>query len=190
MPTTVNLYRNGNATSPRMDNVRSTDVTIQDRSGVPWVVGGSGGISTYDTRDDRRYWWQLPSGSAVPAGLNLVLDPDLPGHWLWEPGSDMTLANYKQLLLQVAPWERVTLMSDETGLLDNAPLSPAFAALSPKVARFLLGAVDAQLAQHLGALDTAGEDDASELTNDVMLYRLIQAQLRKRLASLAGPAGT
>ena len=177
MPTDRDLYRNGNANSPRMDNVRPSDVTIQNRAGVNWVVGGSGGISTFTRAQGPKNWWRLPAGAAVPNGADL----SVPGHWLWEPEDDMTLTNYQQLLLQVGPWGKINLMEQED-LAENVPLSPAFAALSPKVARFLLQAVEEQLARQHQLMADMTDDQRSDLGNDSALYTLIQAQLKKKLS--------
>jgi hypothetical protein len=45
--TSVDLYRMGNATSPRMDKVRDQDVENYEKNGEIWIVEGSGGISTF-----------------------------------------------------------------------------------------------------------------------------------------------
>ena len=44
--TPIDLYRSGNANSPRMDNVRSQDVATYEDNGQAWVmVTLTGGIS-------------------------------------------------------------------------------------------------------------------------------------------------
>ncbi|MDM9385826.1 hypothetical protein QUB80_34815 [Chlorogloeopsis sp. ULAP01] len=39
-----------NATSARMDNVRSQDIGIYEENGEMWIVANSGGISTFAVR--------------------------------------------------------------------------------------------------------------------------------------------
>lgn len=191
MPTTTILYREGNTTSPRMDNVRQQDITIYQNQGVSWVQTGTGGISTWSVDNGNLKMWSLPLGSAIPNQLQVVLDPNLANHYLWEPTQNMTLANYKLLLNQVAPWARIRMeetSKESTVLKPSAELSPAFASLSPKVARFLLMAVDAQIDQHKTLLETANEDDASDLGNDLTLYQMIQEQLQLSLAQISSPS--
>lgn len=45
--TSCDLYRRGNSTGPRMDNVRPRDVKTFLKNGVVWVEGRSGGVSTF-----------------------------------------------------------------------------------------------------------------------------------------------
>jgi len=46
--TPIDLYRQGNANSPRMDNVRSKDIATYELDGEVWVNGGlGGGVSTF-----------------------------------------------------------------------------------------------------------------------------------------------
>jgi hypothetical protein len=64
--TAVDLYRRGNATSPRMDHVRpNKDIAIYENNGQIWVketlVDGQtlGGISTFSVQGIGRLWKPL-----------------------------------------------------------------------------------------------------------------------------------
>ena len=106
--TTVALYRSGNATSPRMAEVRTAltpainpDVEIEiEPSGLVLVKENSGGVSTWEQPDnDWRRAWCLHAGSLFPKCLRLWNDE--PGHWLWEPAFKMPLDDYQRALAAV-----------------------------------------------------------------------------------------
>jgi len=99
--TPVDLYRRGNATSPRMDHVRSIDVTSFTRNGVEWVAARSGGISAFASSSPpgRGRIWHLPAGGRYSD--ELVLNNDHGAHWSWEPAQDMELTRYRALLAAV-----------------------------------------------------------------------------------------
>jgi hypothetical protein len=95
------LYRRGNATVPRIDNVRPSDIAIISQTGVDWVRSRSGGVSCFDYTPPPgtgRIWY-LPAGASYPDELYLRDDGN--GHWNWEPEIDMTLADFKALLAAV-----------------------------------------------------------------------------------------
>jgi hypothetical protein len=107
--TPVALYRQGNASSPRMDNVRpNKDITVYEQQGELWVMlnlegeslpGGmsrSEGISTFDTPGSGKNWWKLDLGTDIPPELEVV--NDRPGHWLFQPSRPMLLEQYKEAL--------------------------------------------------------------------------------------------
>ncbi|WP_449418739.1 Tse2 family ADP-ribosyltransferase toxin [Phormidium nigroviride] len=107
--TPVALYRQGNASSPRMDNVRpNKDITVYEQEDELWVMlileGGrlSGGmsrlegISTFETPGSGKNWWKLDEGTDIPPELELV--NDRPGHWLFQPSRPMTVVDYKKAL--------------------------------------------------------------------------------------------
>ena len=100
--TPVQLYRRGNASSPRLDHVRPIDVTIFIRNGIEWVAARSGGISTFafPTLPGRGRIWRLPAGTQYPD--ELILNNDHGDHWSWEPAQDMALSRYRTLLSAVA----------------------------------------------------------------------------------------
>jgi hypothetical protein len=101
--TPLSLYRSGNATSARLDRVRtegpSRDVdTRLDAEGNIWVIANGKGMSTSDAADSdwRGIPWRLPQGHHYSDVL-LVWN-DAPGHWVWQPGEDMLLSDYVQAL--------------------------------------------------------------------------------------------
>lgn len=107
--TPVALYRQGNASLPRMDNVRpNKDITVYEQQGELWVMltleagrlsGGisrSEGISTFDSPGSGKNWYKLDLGTDIPPELELVNDRD--GHWLFQPSRPMTLEKYKEAL--------------------------------------------------------------------------------------------
>jgi hypothetical protein len=97
--TTEELYRRGNTTSPRMDNVRvPADVMSFMRNGIEWVSSRSGGVSTFasPTPQGTGKIWHLPKGTTYPDELFLVNDQA--DHWSWEPAHDMEMAVYRGLL--------------------------------------------------------------------------------------------
>jgi hypothetical protein len=99
--TTVDLYRRGNTTSARLDNVRQQDVTIFQQNGVDWVQGRSGGVSTFATNPPPGSGkvWHLPSGNTYPPELYVWNDHG--DHWSWEPDFDMPFADYRSALASV-----------------------------------------------------------------------------------------
>jgi len=109
--TPVALYRQGNASSPRMDNVRPNDITVYEEPGELWVmltleaeklpkgISRSEGISTFDTPGSGRNWWKLDQGTDIPP--ELVLVNDRPGHWLFQPSRPMPLEIYKEALHRI-----------------------------------------------------------------------------------------
>ena len=96
----VDLYRFGNASSPKMDNVRSTDLDTFQHNGVLWVVHETGGVSTFDNpKGQTKNVWRLPKGSSIPNRLKLVNDRD--DHWTWMPAVDMPMTEFQEILREV-----------------------------------------------------------------------------------------
>ncbi|XZN93159.1 MAG: hypothetical protein ACM65M_10185 [Microcoleus sp.] len=96
--TPLNLYRQGNANSARMDNVRpNKDVATYEENGQVWVEATlGGGISTFATQRSGKNWWKLDEGTDIPGELNLVNDHN--DHWLWKPSYTMPIDEYKEAL--------------------------------------------------------------------------------------------
>ncbi len=100
--TTVDLYRRGNASGPRMTQVRiGKDVLTYSAGGTDWVAARSGGVSTFSTLGPGRNWWVLPAGSDYPDDLIVVNDHG--NHYSWEPNADLPLADFVTLLGSVEP---------------------------------------------------------------------------------------
>ena len=103
--TSVDLFRSGNSTSARLNRVRTTgpdrDVdTRLDAAGAEWVVKNGKGVSTADSIDPAwtGHLWKLSAGHTY-SNLLVVWNDD-PGHWVWEPASDMLLSEYVDALTQ------------------------------------------------------------------------------------------
>jgi hypothetical protein len=101
--TPVDLFHSGNATSARLDQIRtagsSADVdTITDAAGGVWVIANGKGASTSDAADPdwRGRPWKLAKGHSYSA-LLLVWNDD-PGHWVWQPTHDTILTDYVDAL--------------------------------------------------------------------------------------------
>lgn len=100
--TTTNLYRRGNASSPRMDHVRAgKDIYTFEKNGALWVAARSGGVSTFSIQDPGKNWWELPQGYIYPDNLYVVNDHG--NHYSWEPHVDMPLSDYVVLLAALNP---------------------------------------------------------------------------------------
>ncbi|PPJ64072.1 hypothetical protein [Cuspidothrix issatschenkoi] len=107
--TPITLYRQGNANSPRMDNVRpDKDIACYDKDGQVWVMttlpdGKSpGGISTSAHPGYGKNWWKLEAGMKIPDQIELVNDDD--DHWLWKPIQNMPLDDYKAALKKIGAY--------------------------------------------------------------------------------------
>jgi hypothetical protein len=106
--TPIDLFRSGNSSSPRLDNVRISgpdpDVdTFADHTHMIWVIANGKSVSSSDAVDPT--WtgkpWRLPAGSTFPDILRLWEDD--PGHWVSEPVNTMTLADYQTALGSIHP---------------------------------------------------------------------------------------
>ena len=69
--------------------------------GDDWVLGRSGGVSCFDYTPPLGTGkiWTLPAQTGYPDELYLRDDGN--GHWNWEPENDMSLADFKALLVAV-----------------------------------------------------------------------------------------
>ncbi|KAI5831197.1 hypothetical protein K523DRAFT_301085 [Schizophyllum commune Tattone D] len=85
------LYRAGNTTSPRFDNVRPNDISISGGNVGP----GSGGISTFSRKDPtwaNNKTWVLQRTTPLIGGLKAINDVGM--HWLIAPASKMPFQTY------------------------------------------------------------------------------------------------
>jgi hypothetical protein len=111
----VDLYRLGNATSPRLHNVRPDDVTTYEINGVVMVRANGFGISLgTEQRIQRMNWhnswpWKIPANFPMPQGLALNPDRDsirhpgdAPDDYFLCPQSYMPLSEYVALLSKLA----------------------------------------------------------------------------------------
>jgi hypothetical protein len=95
------LYRLGNRTGPRMNNVRDKEYeAIKDPVDNTYVLQGKGGISTFSTppteKKALRLTWRYPS--TAPSPNNITVRNDHGNHYSWEPAERMTLVLYQQAL--------------------------------------------------------------------------------------------
>jgi DNA-binding beta-propeller fold protein YncE len=102
----LDLYRFGNASTPRLDNVRSfKDVTVVNRGGIEIVVANGNGVSLSSTFDpQKRNTWVLSKNTPIPFGLSLVRDLRVGrgDHFMVAPTSNMPFAKYIGLLQELA----------------------------------------------------------------------------------------
>jgi hypothetical protein len=196
MPTAVTIYRNGNTTTPRLDNVRPIDVETYDLHGVEWVRARVRGISCFDATAGihGKNWWDLPANSAIEPGLHLANDNDPPGHWAFQPDVDMTLAAFTQALRDQGrtvghggqwsgpttwPGPNATEERNNLPAMGDSTTTPS--PFSAKVHDFILEALDHHIASLRSELDSEDDDDrSSDLTNDLVLYQLIRRDLAQR----------
>jgi hypothetical protein len=99
--TSCDLYRRGNSTGPRMDNVRPRDVKTFLKNGVVWVEGRSGGVSTFASPSPPGTGkiWRLQARSSYSDVLHL--ENNHSDHWSWEPAYDMEMDRYYRAFLAV-----------------------------------------------------------------------------------------
>ena len=108
----VNLFRMGNASGPRLDNIRDWDVPIElvgTGSTAVKMVKADGGISTFDgiAKDmvDGK-WWCIPATVVLPDTINVVKDKMNPKtgitHYSIRPARYMTLLEFADGLRMLA----------------------------------------------------------------------------------------
>lgn len=103
------LLRIGNATSPRLDNLRPRDLDLFERNGVMMVIANGKGISLVNEKRLKETGmsgtvWKVPAKTPMPLGLGLNpdSDPRKGGHYFICPVGDMTLSRYLSLLNELA----------------------------------------------------------------------------------------
>lgn len=98
--TRLDLYRWGNASSAKLENIRPDEIGTFNRNGQTWVVHDSGGISTFSgSQAGKKNVWRLPSGTSFSSRLHIVNDKG--DHWLIEPAVDMSMDEYLGLLREL-----------------------------------------------------------------------------------------
>lgn len=104
---TLDLFRRGTASSPRLNKVRfgddrlaqglRNDVTTFEVNGEPWVRARDGGVSTFDAPAPGGHWWRLPAGTELPEEVVVVRDhatPDGRTHYTLAPSRDMAIFRF------------------------------------------------------------------------------------------------
>lgn len=113
----VNLFRKGNASGPRLDNVRPDDVDFAEEKlpngQVIRMVYPRGGISTFDGVNPRLpgKWWRIPPETLLPETIRVVRDRRDPvtglTHYSLRPARYMTLLDFvsglRALALKAVP---------------------------------------------------------------------------------------
>ncbi|MFH4786231.1 Tse2 family ADP-ribosyltransferase toxin [Vibrio diabolicus] len=100
------LYRLGNATSPRLTNIRRPkDLDTIDINGILVAVSNGKGISLstlsrMESSPMSGWVWKLSKGTQLPIGLKLI--NDRPGHYSLCPARNMPLDEFKGLLSKLA----------------------------------------------------------------------------------------
>lgn len=100
----LDLFRMGNASGPRLDNIRPEDVPIEvvgSGAAATKMVRPEGGISTFDGIDrsklDRK-WWCIPGKTPLPETLRITRDHYNPRngltHYSLRPARYMTLLEF------------------------------------------------------------------------------------------------
>ena len=98
--TTVDLYRRGNAGSPRLSHVRvGKDIMTTFENGIEIAGAHSGGVSTFSNSGAGSNWWLLPAGTEYPDEISVINDHG--NHYNWEPNVDLPLSDYEVLLASV-----------------------------------------------------------------------------------------
>lgn len=100
------LFRLGNATSPRLTNIRRPkDIDTVEVNGITVVISNGKGISLstkgrLDKTPMSGWVWKISKGTQMPIGLKLL--NDRPGHYSICPISNMPLDEYIGLLSKLA----------------------------------------------------------------------------------------
>ncbi|KHD06899.1 hypothetical protein PN36_03480 [Candidatus Thiomargarita nelsonii] len=101
----LDLYRFGNAKSPRLDHIRPLkDARLDDRNGVKYIIADGNGISVFSTFDPKKKnTWKIPKGTPLPEGITLVEDKRLghENHYMLAPTITMRLSTFLDLLDQI-----------------------------------------------------------------------------------------
>ncbi len=97
------VYRSGNSSSPRIDNVRVPKDIEPDKDG--YVYPETGGVSSFSTVHTGKFWWKYPVAISAPEGIRVRNDHG--DHYAWEPAYKMLLDSYKGKLKSSEPsWEK------------------------------------------------------------------------------------
>ena len=98
------VFRAGNATTPRLHMVRPSEVDITEINGVKIIIANGRGVSLYTKNELQNttltgWVWKFMAHTHVPQGLKLVNDK--PGHYCVAPIQNMPVYLYKGLLEQM-----------------------------------------------------------------------------------------
>ena len=105
--TDADLYRMGRGSNAKMEPRVPKDIPTFDKNGEQYVKEGTGGVSTDSKQPKTSNVWKLDSGYAYDDLLHVYNDHGT--HYLWEPKSEMKLADFQAALLTThASWTKVT----------------------------------------------------------------------------------
>jgi hypothetical protein len=116
----VNLFRGGNAGSPKLDHLRDKDIETVEEDVLGkktiFVLPKTGGISTFDNDAKMKgKVWKIPSGTKLPATIMVVKDKYNSGmratHYSISPAYKMTLEAYILGLQELAKSAVPTFMT-------------------------------------------------------------------------------
>jgi len=99
------IFRVGNATSPRLSHIRGGEVDVIEQNGVPVIIANGKGVSVYDAAGLKKVplsgWvWRFKINTPLPFGLKLVNDYE--HHYCIAPTVTMPVDKYKGLLEELA----------------------------------------------------------------------------------------
>ena len=102
----LDLYRFGNATHARFDNIRPLkdariEVRLEGKKEVKYIMADGNGISVFSTFDPKkRNTWKIPKNTPLPSGVKLVEDkrPGHQNHYMLAPADEMRLSDFVDLL--------------------------------------------------------------------------------------------
>ena len=128
----VNLYRLGNASGPRLDNIRPRDVPIVEHSfgdgSTTMMVRPEGGVSTFDAinpnlKGDK--WWMIPKDTPIPDTISVIRDRRDPktgiSHYSLRPKQFMSLLSFAQGIKELSEYAKPVFVvskgvkNDKTG---------------------------------------------------------------------------
>ena len=101
----LDLYRFGNSSSPRLDNIRPMkDARIEDRNGIKYIIADGNGVSAFSSvAKGKRNTWKIKRGTPLPPGVRFVEDkrPGHENHYMLAPEKTMKLSEFHALMDQI-----------------------------------------------------------------------------------------
>ncbi|PCH44758.1 hypothetical protein WOLCODRAFT_124051 [Wolfiporia cocos MD-104 SS10] len=159
-------YRSGNASSPRFDNVRASDIKV-------------------DKEGNWSHPWLLPKNAELGNGLGAKNDHG--GHWLIIPTTEISLDGYKHLLSELnGRCEKVKRAREAVGELHEADVLPD-PVNSDKSVRILYSALQAV---HNGNIPIKDWDENDYTYIAILAKALDSGKLSLKDAVTSGPKST
>lgn len=102
----LDLYRFGNASSPRLDHVRPLkDIAVVKQNGIELIIANGNGVSLSSKFDpSKKNTWKISRNTPLPKGLRLVSDrrPGKGDHYMIAPVENMPFMKFIGLLQELA----------------------------------------------------------------------------------------